>query len=93
MGPGVVRLRCRRDLLRAESYPDDSGQPRRRSLACGDTFAVDALWRQLGFAAETLRRTTDPLHECCGESCVLVAGLLRPLCDTQLSVVPYDLTP
>ena len=116
------------------------------SLAYGDVFALDALWRELGFDAiarllrlahpgfdaeallramvfnrlcdatsklgllrwlevawvpgldpqevthQRLLRTMDTLHERCNEVSALVAGLLRPLIDTQLSVVFYDLT-
>ena len=116
------------------------------SLAYGDVFALDTLWREFGFEAiarllrpahpgfdaqallramvfdrlcdatsklgllrwlevawvpgldpgevthQRLLRTMDTLHERCDEVSTLVARLLRPLIDTQLSFGFYDLT-
>jgi hypothetical protein len=116
------------------------------SLAYGDVFALDALWRELGFDAlgpllrsvhpgfdaealvramvfnrlcdassklgllrwlevawvprldadaathQRLLRTMDTLHEKSEQVSALVAKLLRPLIDQELSVVFYDLT-
>ena len=190
----LTRSGSRRYLQLVESYRDESGRPRQRtvatigrldeaggavdtlvdrllaatgrsaaapasapilgaddirfdsSLAYGDVFALDALWRELGFDAiarplraahpgfdaqallramvfnrlcdatsklgllrwlevawvpgldpegvthQRLLRTMDTLHERSHEIGTLVAGLLRPLIDTQLSVVFCDLT-
>ena len=137
-------------LLRAKGRSPDEGSPPQvrfeSALALGDVWALEQLWRELGFNAldavfrraryttpvelalrvmvfnrlsdpdsklgvlrwvktvsmpgvdaaalthQQLLRSMDALMDHQGEVDDCVAGLLRPLIDTELSVVFYDLT-